>query len=67
MHFSPSIYNICTIVLSSLHGALRDVIILGYPPIDHPFSNLERMTTFGYSVRLGILFVRIDINFCQKM
>jgi hypothetical protein len=36
--------------------------MLGYPPIDNPSSNLERMSTFAFLVRLGILFVKIDID-----
>jgi hypothetical protein len=40
--------------------------------IDHPSSNLERMNTFAFSVRSGILFVKIDkkckcILHCRKL
>jgi hypothetical protein len=34
--------------------------------IDHTSSNLEGMSIFAFSVRLGILFGKIDIDFLTK-
>jgi hypothetical protein len=46
-----------------LHGAFRDVIqCWATLRIDRPFSNLEKMSTFVFSVRLAILFVKSDIE-----